>query len=207
MVDYKSLQPNSHKFKEDSKEKHLQRIAKGRVITKKRSFGEKLGDMFIADTPEQSIGQFVLYDILVPTIKETIADIVTRSVEMLFYGSSGKPRRYGNGSIINYGSYSSGNRSTRPANYANPRMGRQYEHIIFESRADAEETLDMLCELISQYGSVSISDLNELAGLQSNGYTDQYYGWTNLAAASVMRVRENGQTLYTITLPRAVDLK
>lgn len=207
MIDYKSLQPNSHKFKEDSKEKNLSPVVKGKIRVKKRSFGEKLGDMFIAESQEQSIGQFVLYDILVPTIKETIADIVTRSVEMLFYGSSGKPRRYGNGSIINYGNFSNAARSSRPVNYANPRTGRQYEHIIFESRADAEETLDMLCELISQYGSVSISDLNELAGLQSNGYTDQYYGWTNLATASVMRLRDNGQTVYTINLPRAVDLK
>ena len=56
-------------------------------------------------------------------------------------------------------------------------------------------------ELIDTYGVASVADLNDLIGI-SGDYTDNKYGWTNVKAGEVMRVRDG----YVIKMPRAVPI-
>ena len=54
-------------------------------------------------------------------------------------------------------------------------------------------------DILDQYGTVSVSDLYELADVACPHYTANKYGWTSLKNAQVMRCRDG----YIIKLPRA----
>ena len=57
-------------------------------------------------------------------------------------------------------------------------------------------------DIIDQYGIVSVADLYDLANLDHPPYTMNKYGWTNIAGAKAMRVRDG----YALKLPRAVPI-
>ena len=59
-----------------------------------------------------------------------------------------------------------------------------------------------LNEIIDTYKIASVADLYDLVGLTGN-YTDNRYGWTNIASADVIRTRDG----YQLKLPRALPIK
>ena len=81
---------------------------------------------------------------------------------------------------------------------------REYEvkDVLFETRIEAENTLDTLKEVINTYGYASVSDLYDLADVNSCTYLDNKHGWTNLDKAKVVRLR-NG---YTLDLPTPLPI-
>ena len=73
-----------------------------------------------------------------------------------------------------------------------------------ESRADADDVLDAMSDLIENYESVSVADLYDLIGIDVSGrYTYNDYGWTSLRNAEIVEVREG----YWIKLPRPRPIK
>lgn len=72
-----------------------------------------------------------------------------------------------------------------------------FSDIILASRADAEEVLDRLRDLVSQYDVATVNDLYDLVGLTGE-FTDDKWGWTDLRTASVRVVRGG----YLLNLPR-----
>ena len=189
---------NSYKLKEKTEpaneKKKIEKVVAGPVKTKKKSGFGKFINGFVADET-QNIKTYLVKDVVIPTIKKTISDVI----DMILYGRSrGKSRLPS--STISYRSYYDGPKDSRPE----PRAvaGYNYDDIILDSRGDAEEVLDQLNALIDTYGLASIADLHELVGISGN-WTDNKYGWTNLASADVIRTREG----YLLKLPRALPLK
>lgn len=70
------------------------------------------------------------------------------------------------------------------------------EEIIFDTREEAEKTLDSLLNISACYGIATVSDLYALAGITST-LTDDKYGWNNLRSVKVCK-RHDG---YIINLP------
>lgn len=181
----------------------IKKVVKGNVKTKKRSFGRKFADVFIGDDAADVKG-YILQDVLVPSIKDTIIDIVTGGIEMLLLGErrSRGTRRPGNSNYVSYSSYYSGSKTqNRPRSSGS--SGRYYiEDIIFESRGEAEEALGQLIDIIKDYGMVSVADLYEMVGIPG-AFTDHSWGWFDLGNASVRRVRDG----YMLVLPKVESLK
>lgn len=73
--------------------------------------------------------------------------------------------------------------------------------IIFQTRQDAENTLDSLKEMIELYGFISLADVCDLVGITPS-YTDNKYGWRSLNNAKVVRSRYG----YFIEVPKAVEI-
>lgn len=71
--------------------------------------------------------------------------------------------------------------------------------IIFDTHSDADSVLNTMVELISAYGSASISDLYDLSSIVCPTYSAYKYGWTDLDLARVIRVRDG----YLLKLPKA----
>ena len=196
-MDYK---PNSHKYKAEQKEKErekrAEKVVSGNVKTKKKSSGRKIADSFIGDDAG-NIGNYILNDVLIPSVKKAVVDIVTDGIAMLL-GTDKKKSRSGSSSYVSYRSYSDDRddryRSSRTRSYS-------FDDIIFESRGEAEEVLDRMDELIDTYRAVSVADMYALAGLSCD-YTDNKYGWTSLRSADIVRVSGG----YMIKLPRATAL-
>ena len=197
-MDIEKYQSNSYKSKEtnenNDEKKKLEKVVVGQVKTKKKTGFGKFISGFIADET-QDIKTYLFKDVVVPTIKKAITDVV----DMILYGGTGRRNRT-TGPKVSYRSFYDDPRDSR----VEPRgvQAYSYNEVILETRGDAEEVLDQLNSLIDTYNIASVADLYDLVGLSGN-YTDNKYGWTNLANADVIRTR-NG---YQLKLPRAVPIK
>ena len=198
-MDIREYPGNSLKSKELEKQrteekKRPEKVITGQVKTKKKSGFSNFLSGFVSDETH-SIKTYLVKDVVVPTIKKTITDIV----DMILYGGS-KRGRSTPASRVSYRSFYDDPRDSR----VEPRTvsGYSYDDIILETRGDAEEVLNQLTDIIDRYDIVSVADLYDCVGLTARP-TDFKYGWTNLASASVDRTREG----YRIKLPRAMPIK
>ena len=203
MDDYK---PNSHRFKEEQKAAPAERqkqekIVKGVVKTKKRNEMRKLTDVFISEDAH-NIKSYILMDVLVPTIKDAIEDIITNGIRLILRGETGARKAGSTASKVSYSRYYDRSRDDERRYSSNTtRTGYSYDEITLDSRGEAEEVLSRLDELIDNYGVVSVADLYDLVGVTGN-YTDNKYGWTNLRNAEAVRVRDG----YLLKLPKALPI-
>ena len=201
-MDIEKYQSNSHKSKEletrNEEKKKLEKVVTGQVKTKKKNGFGKFMSGFIADET-QNIKTYLFKDVVIPTIKKTITDVV----DMILYGGS-KRSSNSSRSIASRVSYRSYYDEPRSSRHDEPRtvQGYSYDDVILETRGDAEEVLDQLNDLIDTYKIASVADLYDLVGITGN-YTDNKYGWTNLANADVVRTRDG----YQLKLPRALPIK
>ena len=200
MNDYK---PNSNRFKEEQKEqaqeKRAEKVVTGKVIAKKKSGLSKIADEFISEDAK-NIKSYVVGEVLIPSAKKIISEVVTNVVDMILYGGSRGGTRRSTADRVSYTSYSS--RDNR--NYRDTRSyggGYSYDDITLATRAEAEDVLLRMDEIMEQYGLVRVLDFYDLVGVTGN-YTDNKYGWLNIRSAEIVRVRDG----YKIKLPRAVPI-
>lgn len=177
---------NSDRAKE---KKEIVSVAKARV--KRESTAKKVvGEIIREDA--RSVGETVLWDVIIPTVKNLISDTVTRGIESMLYGGDSRPRS--RSSYSDYSGYSrpKGTRD-RPAERRERRSTRRAEpernEIIFDTRSDANDVIDRMSDLIDQYGQVSLADLNALIGASSN-FIDDNWGWTDMGSFDVRQVRD-----------------
>ena len=194
-----NYKPNSHKSKMETEEKKkVEKVVRGNVRTKKKNEISKVKDAFISEDAG-NVKSYVLMDVIIPTIKNTIVDIVTDSIRMIFLGESGRKRKSVSGSKVSYRSYyddpRDSDRYNRPVTRA---AGLNLDDIILETRADAELVLDQMQNIIDEYGHVTVSDLYDMVDLTAP-YTGNRYGWTRLGSAEPVRTRDGD---YVLRLPR-----
>lgn len=205
-MDYTKLPNNS--IVEDEKKpaqteaaesKEVAKVTTGKVVAKKKPIGKKLLGLFISeDVP--NIKDYILYDVLIPTIRSTIVDTIKNTTDMMFFGKIQNSNRRND--TRSYTSYSNYYKDDKPR-YA--RVARQFdvEDVIFETRADAEEVLATMRDLIRRYRCASVADFYEASGVQGNGYTDRDWGWFNLDNVRVVTYKND----WIIDLPRPEDIK
>ena len=198
MEEYKS---NSHKSKEEQKSppterQKLDKIVNGKVKVKQKSELTKFAEIFLPEDIS-NIKNYILMDVLVPAIKNTIEDIITNGTRMLLRGEIGVRKGSSTASSISYNRYYDQKRYGE-SNSVQTRTGYSYNEIILEARGEAEEILTRMDALIDTYGLVRVADLYDLVGVSGN-YTDNKYGWTNIRNAKIVRVRDG----YMIELHKA----
>lgn len=173
---------------------------KGIVVKEKQGFLSS----FIKDDASD-IGEFIWNDIVKPTLKKLVYDVITDSIGMLLgqdQKSKNKYNRYH--SYTYYDDYdwvsSSSSRYDRfSSSYGGyEERSKKAKVIAFASEEDANEALHLMNERIRKYGRCSIMTLNDLAGVESE-YTDEDWGWSNLSTAKIVHT-SNG---YELRLPKA----
>lgn len=194
MEDYK---PNSYKSKKEiGEKKEIKKVTHGVAKVKKKSGLTKFTDIFIQDDIE-NVKSFIITDVLIPTGKKLISDIVNS----ILYPGGGGNRNNNAASKVHYTSYNSIS-ANRDPHYSSPvRRTYDYDTLSFATRADAEAVLMGMDEILNQYNVVSVADFYDLAGA-SGTYTDNKYGWTDIRSAHIERVRDG----YIIRLPRAMAI-
>lgn len=194
-MDY--YKPNSNRYKNGEViEKKIVPVVGGAKLKKKSSLQAIYEGLITEDASK--IKDYIVCDVLVPSIKKTIDSIVKGSLDMFLYGESRSSGNSKNTSRISYRDYY--DRDDRSNNTR--RIRPDYNNIILDNRSQAERVLEEMENILDKYDVVTISDLYQLVGLPDE-YTDNDYGWTNLANASVDRCREG----YAIRLPRAIYIK
>lgn len=201
--EYKS---NSHRSKEQAHEpiedKKIEKVVTGTVKQRKKTGLSRAASTFMPGDVD-SVKSYILMDVLVPSIKRAISDIVCNGINMLLGESTRGKGGNSIGAKVSYRQYYRDPDERR--DYAMPRAQAQaqysYDDIVFGNRGDAEEVLYRMEELLERFEVVSVADLFDMAGISCN-YTDNKYGWTDLRSAHVERVRDG----YIINLPRATSL-
>lgn len=186
----------------DEQKPKLEKIFDGEVKVRKKSTGRKLMEVFFSDDIP-NLGDYLMYDLLVPAIKDTVVNLLTSGVEMLFYGKTKGARRAGkNGTVVTYDQFSKttngiiANRSSRRSVY-------DVMDVIFDERGKAELVLDQLVDYISRFGQASVYDFYDACEVSSTNYNDNYYGWKNLQGAIVTRARGG----WVINMPEPIQIR
>lgn len=180
---------------EETREKKVEKVVSGTVITKKQPAYKKFFGS-IAQEDSRTLKDYFLYDILAPMIKRGIEDIV----HVWLFGTGKRDYdRASTRSTVSYRSYyDDRDRGTKTRVLS---TGYNYDDIILSSRAEAEKVLTSMDDLIDKYGLISVADYYDLVDVSSQ-YTDNHYGWDDIRSARVVRV-SNG---YMIKLPKAVPI-
>lgn len=200
-MDEFEVKPNSHAYRTKQKEtaeerKKVEKVVSGSVKTKKKSGVGKVAGLFISDDVKD-VKEYAVKDVLVPTIKKVIVDLVSDGINIIVNGK-GAARR---DSKVGYRSYSSYSRDDRRA-VSSVSSRFDYDDLVFTSRGDAEIVCDQLDEMIDRYGFATVADFYDAAG-KSAPYTAQKYGWTSIRNADIIRLRDGD---YIIKLPKAMPL-
>lgn len=218
MVD-SAYEPNSHASKAakavESAPKEeapkIKPITTGKVVQKQPSIFKRIGEAFTGDDT-QTVGQYLMFDVVVPTVKALVVDLVSQGLERKFYGDG---RGRSSGVRTNYStqfnkptatSYpgkpvSSAGTNGRREMSERARAVHDFQEIILADRGDAERVLDVLQEYINEAGFVSVGNLLMLVDI-TPAFTDEKYGWFDLGRARAVRVRQG----YQLELPRPVQL-
>lgn len=197
---YKAKAEQKEAEKESVEKKKVEKVVTGSVKTKKNEM-RKLTDVFISEDVK-NVKDYALMEVIVPAVKKLIVDIVTDGVNMIFYGGTAH-KSSSSASKVSYNRFYDRKDDGRRQNDSHRTLsGYSYDDISLETRAEAEEVVSRMIELIDTYGEVSVADLYDLVGVTGE-YTDNRYGWTNLSRAQVIRTRDNR---YLIDLPKALPL-
>lgn len=164
------------------------KVISGNVKVKKRNGCQEIAN---------NIKDYAVKDILIPSLKKAISDIIKNGIDMILYGET-KPKKT-DGFHASYQQYYKG--SNIRYSDSSSRTGYDYSDIVLDERSDAEDVLNRLEECISAYEIVSVADLYDLVGISSS-YTDNKYGWKDLRSARIVATRDG----YLLKLPKARPL-
>jgi hypothetical protein len=204
-MDYAGNAKKNKVEKPDKPEKAVERVISGPVVVKKKSIGEKVKDLFI-EADFKNVARYVVYEVLLPAARNTIVDASTKGIERMMYGESAIRRKsYGIGPRITYNSpinrgYREGIPRTTPP--PPPRASHHArEEFILSSREEAELVLERMTDIIDNYETVSVADLNDLVGFPTS-HIDNKWGWQDLTDVQVRQIRDG----YLIDLPQPEPL-
>lgn len=211
-MEIKDYPSNSFKNKEVTtnnepvvERKRAQKVVTGEVkLAKKSGFRKFINNLIADDMPK--VKDYIVTDVLIPSVKQAISNIVGNGINMILYGDSNANRKSTNLPVSNvsYASYYKNN-NQRLVEQQRPntdRSGLDYDNIVLPSRGEAELVLSQLEEIIMQYQFARIADLYDLVGISTNNHCANNYGWTNLSDAKYIMVRDG----YLLKLPRAVPI-
>lgn len=199
---------NSHaKIVPKEVEKKVEKVANGRVVTRKKSFGEKMAETFLA-ADWSDIYRHIVFDVLIPEAKNMLSDIIHGSTNMMLFGDRrgdrtdrSRGQSYVRTSMTDYSRYSSDrNRDDKQVN--RPISRNVVDDLIFDSRGEAEEVLSNMLDLIAKYNVASVKDLYIFANVPSD-FTKEKWGWFDLREATVDRVQ--GGYLLKLPKPCVID--
>lgn len=211
-VNYESLPGNSKKAREESAKADQEDVTEEKIIKKvttakirKQSLGRRIAETFTGDDA-QSVGQYVVFEVLLPAFKNMVADAVTGGVERLMFGDSRGRRSssYSSSSSKSnytaYNRYSGGSSDRDKERRTVSRVRHGHEEIIVDNRDDANDIVSQLIDLVERFDVATVPDLYAMIGKSPN-FTDEKYGWTDihdLRRVEIRRLRDG----WLIDLPR-----
>lgn len=201
------LPGNSNSMKEAAEEKpRVKKVVKGPVVIKKPSVGQRLSNIFLGENATE-VKSYIFLDVIIPSLKDLISDVITGGIDMLLYGEHCHRGRSSNSnSYVSYSNYYNGGRpqEKRRSDRVSNTPGHTVKEIIFKTREEAGDVLGDMMDQIKDYGMVSVGDLYDMVGHPELGnITTESWGWFNLDGARVRGT--NGG--YIIMLPKTEYLK
>lgn len=188
----------------EGEKKEIKKVVTGKAIKRRKGLGERLLGAFASEG--KNIGQSIIDDILKPALRDTISEAIIQGVQRAVYGEvqPNNTRRtnargpVGNSGPISYNRYSTPGPQHQRDISPRARAAHNFQEIEVSTRAEGQAILRTMDDCIRRYGSVSVSDLYEMTGLESE-FTDEKWGWTDLFGSDVRRNPRSGN--YALILP------
>lgn len=237
MADIEIPQPNSHTesslvrsstrnslINSVNKDKVNQPALKGKVKKKELTFKEKLKRSFVKEDLTD-IRDYVIFDVIVPSIKKGIFDTIVGAAGQLFGISVPSSAFRWSGSPTTTSGYDGHPRTTTPyrdlssIGRGERRISPIYSHPYdrydrffigdypFDYREDAVSTIERMMDICdSQHGWVTVADFFNIVDPDSslfgrNPYTNYNYGWPSMDSATVESLPDGSG--YYIVMPPA----
>lgn len=185
---------NSYRSKAKPPEPRVEMVARGRISeSPMRRIRES-----IFETSGKQLVEFVIFDVLIPQLKEGASTIFDRVLYGEGRGHRVTPYRKAQ-SYVNYSRTSTDGSVRDPKRNLDTRkrVNHDFRDIAFDDRSEAELILERLGDCIEEYDVATVGDFYAAAGITAD-YTDQNWGWTSLRDACVRRTRAG----YILDLPR-----
>lgn len=208
-VQTNKVAPTKAEAKPEKKpEKKVEQITTNSVVRRKKPWTKRLSESFVGGDA-QSVGAYIVAEVLLPAAKDMIADAVSQGIEKMLFGEARAPRGRapgnrglgGSTSHVSYNRYSGNSQTVRNQGpkpiSPRARATHDFDEIILATRAEAEEVIDNLYSLVGDYDVATVSDLYGMVG-QTGNYTDEKWGWSDLRGTSISRVKGG----YLLDLPR-----
>lgn len=179
------------------------------VIIKKDSAIKRFAKMFFADNVSDIKGHIVK-NVLIPSLKNGISEIITSAVNMALYGQKGKPGSTSWGPSwlktgFNYSAmYNSSSKPTEaPKQLVNV---TELDNLLYKDYDTAYRVYVGLCSYISQYNCATVHNLYSLSGQVCTESVADNWGWYQLDWYSIDIVSYGGEQYYKLSLPPAISL-
>lgn len=185
---------------EPQEEQRLEQVVVGKK--RKKNLIERLVTGFMdTDGEGTSVSKRVMSEIIVPSIKDTLASALKNGVDIWMYGNNGGG---GGRRDNNAGHYNGRSQVPYHQQYRQPTQRRReniqsayaivdYE---FNTRQDAVTVLNSLIQQIDAYGFATVADYYDLIG-EHSAHTHARYGWNDLGRVQIV----NHRGAYIINLP------
>ena len=214
-----NITPNSRRYKESLKndntpiaEKKLQPVVSaGKARTHKKSGVSKIAGSIISKDA-QNVTSYIWLDVLIPSIKKAISDIVVNGIDIILYGETGRTKR-NNAGRVSYRDYYDrptdrfGSSRPDPRDRGEARTSRDsvsiFEDVVVDTRGEAEDILSRMSEYLEAYPTISIADMYDLANITKFPHTYNNYGWRSIVDAKPVRVSDG----WLIKMPPVEPLK
>jgi hypothetical protein len=206
------LPGNSRKARVPPPAEKIERVTSAEAVPRKRGLGQKFRDTFFQGEDARSVMEHVFTDIIVPGMKDLFVDAAKDALDRKVYGESARKRvssarSYSDLGRVDYSKFSGSHPAMSKPNpersiSRRSRARHEFNELIIQSRPEAEEVIERMFDILSQYGSVTVAHLYELTGVRSD-HTDMKWGWTDLRGSKVRPMRGGG---YLLDLPEPEPL-
>ena len=183
--------------------KEIKAVVNGKVTKKKKGIGSKIGAVLFDDNNVGDVKEYVIFDVIVPAVKNAISNAITGGIDMLLFGErrSDSSRFSDSRGYTSYSSRSTSRRDSSRQSYRRPSLF-ELDDILLPTKLDANSVIDNMFNILDEYGVVSVADYYALVGEPSN-YQMNAWGWENLGNVYTQRTR-SGE--YKIILPKPVNI-
>lgn len=187
--------------------KKVEPVANVNAKRRRKPLGKSFRETFVQGDAK-SAGSYVAQTVIVPMIRDLMYEAGQSLMQKMIFGDT---RQRGHapqtGGIFGRVDYTSVNNPTRAQQQAttskSARARHSFDELVLDSRQGAEEVINRLMDILSQYEVVSVADLYTLVGFDA-AHTDFKWGWTDLRGAGVSRTRTGGYLL-DLPQPKALD--
>lgn len=193
----------------DLPEKKVEAVVTSGAIERKKPLGRRIAASFTGDDA-QSVGHYVMFDVILPQLKELIFDAATSAFQRLLFGDKAVGKAYSGTrarGYTPYGSMAQGAISKVAAQATKavmPEPSNEFGEILLPTRPDAQAVYDRIENLIETYGTASVADLKACVGM-TGSFTDNSFGWTHMGGTGIRRVG-GGQPGYALIFPQPQEL-
>lgn len=207
---------NSFKERESQQQSSAQRepverIVTGKVITRKQPWYSRAARGMVSDDAH-TIGDYVLMEIVVPTLKNLLREVVVGSLDRTLFGASNRAA-LGRTMVMGRPSSAGGIRTKYDHMNANgdprdrpmsprARANHEFEEILLTDREEALSVISRLMDEIARYNVATVADLYNACG-KSSGPADRNWGWKDLSEARAEQYRGH----WLIKLPDPIPLR